>query len=124
MKPEPGAAFAWENDEYLAEVASPVAYGGLLYVATSYGVLVCYDTKTGEKQWEKEFDDGFYSSPMIADGKLYIIDMGGVTHIIKADKTGAVIGEPELGERGFALPVFAEGVIYLRGDENLYCIGN
>ena len=122
VEPKPGADFLWEDDEYLAEVASPVAYNGLLYVATSYGVLVCYDTKTGEKYWEKEYDDGFYSSPMIADGKLYIIDMGGITHIIKADKSGAVIAEPELGEGGFALPVFAEGVLYLRGTEHLYCI--
>jgi len=123
VKPEPGAQFIWEDDEYLAEVASPVAYQGLLYVATSYGVLVCYDTKTGEKQWEKEFDEGFYSSPMIADGRLYIIDVGGVTHIMKADRTGTLIAEPELGEDGYALPVFADGVIYLRGSDHLYCIG-
>ncbi|MCK5135925.1 MAG: PQQ-binding-like beta-propeller repeat protein [Bacteroidales bacterium] len=123
VKPEPGAGFIWEDDEYLAEVASPVAYKGLLYIATSYGVLVCYDAKTGEKYWEKEFNEGFYSSPMIADGNLYIIDMGGITHILKADKTGTIIGEPELGEGGFALPAFADGVIYLRGTEHLYCIG-
>ncbi len=123
VKPEPGTTFTWEDDEYLAEVSSPVAYNGLLYIATSYGVLVCYDTKSGEKQWEKEYNDGFYSSPMIADGKLYIIDMGGVMHILKADRTGTVISEPELGEAGFALPVFANGVIYLRGDEHLFCIG-
>ena len=61
---------------------------------------------------------------MIAEGKLYIIDMRGITHIIKADKTGTVIAESALGEAGFALPVFADGVIYLRGEEHLYCIGN
>ncbi len=92
-------------------------------MATSYGVLVCYDTKTGEKYWEKEFNDGFYSSPMIADGKLYIMDMGGITHIIKTDKVGTIIAEPELGEKGFALPVFADGLLYIRGEKNLYCIG-
>ncbi|MEN8155485.1 MAG: PQQ-binding-like beta-propeller repeat protein [Bacteroidota bacterium] len=123
VKPEPDAEFKWEQDEYLAEVASPVAHNGLLYVATSYGVLVCYDTKSGEKQWEKEFNEGFYSSPMIADGKLYIIDMGGMMHILKTDKAGTVIAEPELGEAGFALPVFADGVVYIRGEKNLYCIG-
>ena len=123
VEPKPGAEFTWEDDEYLAEVASPVAHAGLLYVATSYGVLVCYDTKTGEKYWEKEFNDGFYSSPMIAEGKLYIIDRGGVTHIFKADKTGTLIAEPELGEPGDALPVFADGVLYLRTSKNLYCIG-
>jgi outer membrane protein assembly factor BamB len=123
VEPKAGAEYTWEDDEYLAEVASPVAYGGLLFVATSYGVLVCYDTKTGEKKWEKEFNDGFYSSPVIAEGKLYIIDVGGITHILKADDTGTILAEPELGESAYALPVFAEGMIYIRGSEHLYCIG-
>ncbi len=123
VEPKPGAEFTWEDDEYLSEAASPVVHNGLLYLATSYGVLVCYDAKTGEKQWEKEYNEGFYSSPMIADGKLYIIDLAGVTHIIKADRSGTVVADPELGEGGFALPVFADGVIYLRGMEHLYCVG-
>ena len=60
---------------------------------------------------------------MIADGKLYIIDKEGITHIMKADRSGTVLGAPELGEPGFALPAFADGVLYLRGTKNLYCIG-
>jgi outer membrane protein assembly factor BamB len=115
----------WMDDEYLSEVASPVAYNGLFFLATNYGVLVCYDGKTGEKLWEKEVDGEFWSSPMIADGKLYIIDADGVTHIVKADRTGSTISEPELGEGGYSLPVFAEGNIYFRGgSKTLYCIGN
>lgn len=123
VEPKPDTEYTWEDDEYLSEAASPVAYDGLLYLATSYGVLVCYDTKTGEKQWEMEFNEGFYSSPMIADGKLYIVDLAGITHIIKTGREGTVIGEPALGEGGYALPVFADGVVYLRGSEHLYCIG-
>lgn len=124
MEPKPDTEFTWENDEYLSEASSPVAHNGLLYTATSYGVLVCYDTKTGEKKFEKEFNEGFYSSPIIADGKLYIIDLSGVTHILKADATGTIIAEPELGEGGFAVPAFADGLIYIRGKEHLYCMGN
>ncbi|MEN8202122.1 MAG: PQQ-binding-like beta-propeller repeat protein [Bacteroidota bacterium] len=123
VEPKPGTAYTWEDDEYLSEASSPVAHDGLLYLATSYGVLVCYDAKTGEKQWEKEFNEGFYSSPMIADGKLYILDMGGITHIIEAGREGTLIAEPELGEGGAASPVFADGVLYLRGWNHLYCIG-
>jgi len=92
-------------------------------MATSNGVLESNDAKTREKQWDKEFDEGFNSSPMIADGKLYIVDLAGITHIIKAGREGTVISEPELGEGGYALPVFADGVVYLRGSEHLYCIG-
>ena len=74
------------------------------------------------RYWEKEFDNGFYSSPMIADGKVYITDMGGTTHIIRAGKEGTLVAEPSLGEAGFALPAFAEGTIYMRGVKHLYCI--
>ena len=123
VEPKAGTEFIWEDDEYLAEASSPVAYNGLLYTATSYGVLVCYDASTGEKKFEKEFNDGFYSSPMIAEGKLYIVDMDGVTHILKADASGTIIAEPELGENVYAVPALADGLIYLRGESNLYCIG-
>jgi len=123
VEPKAGTEYTWENDEYLAEASSPVAYNDLLYTATSYGVLVCYDALTGEKKFEKEFNDGFYSSPIIADGKLYIIDMGGVTHIMKADASGTIIAEPELGEDGYAVPAMADGAIYIRGKDHLFCIG-
>ncbi|MCP4313190.1 MAG: PQQ-binding-like beta-propeller repeat protein [Bacteroidetes bacterium] len=123
IDPRSSEEFVWEDDEYMSEVGSPVAHNGLMYMATSFGVVVCYDGKTGEKQWEKEFDDEIWSSPVIAEGKVYVIDKGGITHIIKADRTGAIIAEPELGEAGFALPAFADGVVYLRGTKNLYCIG-
>ena len=122
LKPEPGAPVVWENDEYLPEASSPVAWKGLVYVATSYGVVVCYDALTGEKYWEKEFNNTFFSSPMIAEDKLYVTDLDGVTHIMHADRTGALISEPELGEEVFSVPAFAEGRIYIRGKESLFCI--
>ncbi len=122
INPKSSAEFVWEDDEYMSEVGSPVAQNGLMYMATSFGVVVCYDAFTGEKKWEKEFDEEIWSSPVIAEGKVYIIDKGGITHILKADASGTVIAEPELGEPGFALPAFADGAIYLRGTKNLYCI--
>ncbi len=124
IKPGPGAAFVWEDDMYMSEASSPVAHNGLLFLATSYGVLVCYDAKTGDIVWEKEFDDGFYSSPMIAEERLYVMDRGGVMHILKADRSGTLLAEPAMGEPGDALPVFADGNLYLRGRKHLFCIGN
>jgi outer membrane protein assembly factor BamB len=115
---------AWEADEFLPEVSSPLAINGLLYVATTYGVLACYDAKTGEKQWSQEYGDSFYSSPVYADGKVYITDMTGKTHIVKATKEYQLIGTPELGEKAVCSPVFQDGRVYLRGMNNLYCIGN
>jgi len=123
INPEPGAAVVWENYDYLSEAASPVAFDGKLYLATSYGVLVCYDTKTGDQLWELDFGSQIYSSPMIAEGRVYLMDNSGVMHIVKADASGTVISEPALGEASYAVPAFADGRIYIRGSESLYCIG-
>jgi len=113
----------WEADEYLPEVSSPLAVNGLVYIATSYGVFACLDAKTGEKLWDQEFGDAFYSSPIFADGKVYITDMSGKTHIVKATKDYQLVGTPELGEKSVCSPVFQDGRVYLRGMTNLYCIG-
>ena len=123
---KPGAAdpVVWENDEYLPEIASPVASGGLIFIATSYGVLACYDAASGEKYWEEEAQQGFSASPLVADGKLYAMDTGGIMHIFSLSKEMKKLGAPVLGERAYASPAFSDGTIYLRGEKYLYCIGN
>lgn len=123
IKPGASPTAAWEDDEYLPEVASPVVGDGLLFIATSYGVLVCYDAATGEKYWEDELNQGFYASPMVADGKLYALDVNGIMHIYKLTREMQKLGEPALGERTVATPAFSPGRIYIRGNKNLYCIG-
>jgi outer membrane protein assembly factor BamB len=113
----------WEADEFLPEVSSPLAVNGLLYIATTYGVFACYEAKTGEKLWSQEYGDSFYSSPIYADGKVYITDMAGKTYIVNATKDYQLISNPELGEKAVCSPVFVDGRVYLRGINNLYCIG-
>lgn len=114
---------AWESDEFLPEVSSPLAVNGLVYVATTYGVFACFDAKTGKMHWSQEYGDAFYSSPVYADGKIYITDMSGKTHIVKATPEYQLIATPELGEKAVCSPVFAEGRVYLRGMKQLYCLG-
>ena len=60
---------------------------------------------------------------MIADGKVYALDMGGTMHIFELSKEKKKLGEPKIGERAYATPAFAEGKIYLRGEKSLFCIG-
>ena len=113
----------WENTDFLSDVPSPVATEKYLFLVTSYGTMVCYDTQTGNKYWEKEFNNSVYSSPIIAEGKVFLLDRTGLMHIFKADKEFVSLGELALGEKTVSTPAFSNGRIYLRGDKNLYCIG-
>lgn len=113
----------WENDEYMPEAASPLAYNGLLIICTSYGVIACYDAKSGELYWEDDVGTTLYASPLYADGKLFMMDNDGVMRIYEFSKELKKISENKLGETTGTTPAFADGRIYIRGENNLYCIG-
>ncbi len=112
----------WENNEYLSDVPSPVATDKYLFLVTSYGTAVCYDAVAGTKYWEHDFGNPVYSSPMLAEGKIYIMDKKGMMNIIKADKEFSLLSQCPLGEGSFCTPAFTNGHIFLRGDRNLYCV--
>jgi len=123
IKPGTPATTLWENNEYLPEVASPVAANGLLFIATSYGVIACFDAMSGEFLWEHESPAGFYASPVIADSKVFFLDVDGQMHIFSLTKEKSLLGEPKLGEKAVSTPAFANGKIFLRGFDHLFCIG-
>ena len=124
IKPGDEPEIVWEYDEDLSEASSPVATSDFLFLASGVGTVSCFDTKTGEQYWLHEFDHGFYSSPILVGDLVYLMDKKGVTHIFKADRQFELIGEPALGEDAVTIPAFMPGRIYIRGDKNLFCIGN
>ncbi len=122
---QPGAdpKIIWEYDEDLPEASSPVATEDYLFLASGIGIVSCFDVKTGEQYWFHEFDDGFYSSPIVVGDLVYLIDKKGITHIFKADKEFELINTSALGEDAVTVPAFMPGKIYIRGEEHLFCIG-
>ncbi len=113
----------WQYDNYLPEIASPVAGEHLFFMATTAGDLVCLDAKTGEAKWEQECDEGFNSSPVLVGDRIYVIDLAGVVHIVKATETYEQIALIEMGEPVYATPAFVDGRIYIRSNAHLTCIG-
>lgn len=113
----------WQYDDYLPEIASPLATPQRIYIPTTVGDMVCLDAETGEVRWEQEFDDGFNASPIFAAGRIYAADNAGIVHIFDDADEYHAVADIDMGEPVYATPAFAEGRIYIRGDENLYCIG-
>lgn len=113
----------WEDNEFLSDVPSPVATDKYVFIPTSYGVIACYEAKTGKALWNHDFSTGVYASPILAEGKIYLLDRKGVMHIFKADKEFTLIAESALGEKSDCTPAFANGRIYIRARNSLYCVG-
>ncbi|MFH1301043.1 MAG: serine/threonine protein kinase, partial [Planctomycetota bacterium] len=67
-----------------------------------------------------------YSSPVIADGKIYFTSRSGETHVIKASDKLEPVSVNRLtddNEDFSATPAISGGQIFIRSDKHLYCIG-
>ncbi|MBN2588949.1 MAG: PQQ-binding-like beta-propeller repeat protein [Sedimentisphaerales bacterium] len=113
----------WQWDEILPNASSLLANDDYLIIPSSYGIVDCLNVKNGEVFWEHEFDDGFYSSPILVNDRVYIIELSGVMRVFKMDQKFELLGTSALGERIYATPAFVGGRIYIRGMKNLFCIG-
>lgn len=120
----------WTVEDGLPDMCSPLVTSEYFFLVATWGMLTCYDAKTGDLLWEKdeEFEDidGFTSSPGWAAGRVYLFsDEGGGWVIEPAREESAVkvIAENDLGEGCVTSPAFQDGRIYIRGKQNLICIG-
>jgi len=116
-------AVAWSGEDDLPNVASPLAWEDFVLTADASGMVNCYDIGTGRRLWTREFDESFYPSPILAAGRIYAMDNGGTMHVFRASKAFAPLGDAKLGEPCRATPALAGAAMFLRGENNLYCVG-
>jgi len=112
----------WKAEDYLPEIASPVATKDFVFVATSYGVVASYNAQTGELVKSMELQTDFHSSPVIVEGKIYLICTNGKVYIFSAKSDFNLINSFETGEKTFATPAFTDKKIVIRTEKNIYCV--
>jgi outer membrane protein assembly factor BamB len=113
----------WKNSDGLPDIVSPLATGPFVFTVTTDRLVTCFETAKGKVLWEQDFATTFHASPVLAGGVVYLTDTAGVTHVFKAAGAYEAVGTCELGEEVVGTPAFAGGRIYVRGKQNLYCIG-
>lgn len=112
----------WEATDYLPECSSLAATKSLLYVATSYGVACAYNAETGELVKDHDVGSQFYSSPIVADGKVWLFGTDGKVYIFSTGNDFGIVSSFQTGEKTFATPAFTDGMMIVRGDKTLYCV--
>jgi outer membrane protein assembly factor BamB len=115
----------WQSIKLRVGYCSPIVNDGLVYTVAGTGVVTCADAKTGDVLWTHRIEAGgaFTASPLLADGKLYIVNEAGVTTVLQAGKETKLIAANPIGDTILACPVVSNGAIFLRSDSTLYCIG-
>jgi outer membrane protein assembly factor BamB len=107
------------------DVPTPVTDGTYFYIVNDRGIVWCLDAKTGKEIYgPQRIKTGTYSSsPVLADGKIYVTNEEGVTTVIKAGPTFEVLAENPLGDYTLSSPAISDGQIFIRTATNLYAIG-
>ena len=107
------------------DVPSPVTDGKYFYTVADRGLMWCLDAHTGAEIWgSQRLKPAVYSSsPVLADGKLYVSNETGLTTVVKAGAKFEILAENDLGAFTLSSPAISDGHIFLRTAEFLYCIG-
>ncbi|MEX2215065.1 MAG: PQQ-binding-like beta-propeller repeat protein [Phycisphaeraceae bacterium] len=115
----------WTRDDSSAFVPTPAGHDGKVYIVGDRGKVTCLDAKTGDVKWSGDLpksSSSYYSSPMIAGGKLYATREDGVIFVTSLDGKLTVLSENDMGERIIATPVPVANRLLLRGEKHLFCI--
>ncbi|MCH7689406.1 MAG: PQQ-binding-like beta-propeller repeat protein, partial [Planctomycetes bacterium] len=148
--PNPNSGLVWEfggksEEEYDKQdfldqmhrtISSVAIHQGLLIVPDISGAVHCLDAETGKKYWTADMFEEIWGSPLIVDDKAYVFSKDGVVAIFpltrdaaKAVKKDGDFLEPLVqfdwnSEGCYSSPSFANGVLYICTQSNLYAIQN
>ena len=95
----------------------------LLFLWTYSGIVSCLDAASGKRHWRERVGGSYYCSPVWIDGRLYCTSKTGEVVVIAANKTFKLLAKNPLGEKCFAIPAIANGVMYQRTQTRLLSLG-
>ena len=93
------------------------------------GVVHCQEAATGKVVYAERLKPPagqIWSSPVLADGKLYYVSKGNGTYVVAADPKfqqlahNVIEGDKSRSNASLAV---SDGQLFLRNDQYLYCIG-
>ena len=116
----------WKIPKRALGRSSPVKVGARVYFIEDGATLISVDAKSGKLVGQKKLGRIMFGSPVVADGKIYVVENTGRFYVLKPSETGVdVVSDTRLaqGEEVFGSPAISNGRIYLPSNEALYCIG-
>jgi outer membrane protein assembly factor BamB len=113
----------WEQKKGVPVLASPLYVPPYLYTISRENILHCIEAATGEIVWLQRLSGTHWASPVLADGRIYVLSEDGVTLVLRpGDKYDEIARNP-LNEKCMASMAVSQGHFYIRTAEHLYSIG-
>jgi outer membrane protein assembly factor BamB len=122
---ESNQSIAWSNMTEGTYIPTPLLYDGYLFTLNINGVLSAYDPQTGKRAFRGRVGTGgaFSSSPVGADGRLYIASEDGEVYVISATPDMKQLAKNDMKEVIMSTPAISDGLIVVRTMGHLYGVG-
>jgi len=120
------AALLWSYEKAVPVVSSPLVHDGLVYTVKDGGILTALDAETGLVVKQARLEgaiDSYYSSPIAAAGRIYILSERGTLSVVEAGRDWRLLSSSDLGEPCYATPAVAGNTLYIRTAAHLYAFG-
>lgn len=116
----------WHHPKNTQRVGSGIIIGDHVYILEENGAPRCYELVSGKEVWrvDKRPAGVNWGSMVHADGKLYVLTRDASTLIFKASPQYELLATNRLGagESTNSSPAISNGDIFLRTNQNLWCI--
>ena len=118
-----GVVWRREGEDFHRTISTVAIADGLLYAVDLSGFLYCLDAATGKLYWTYDALAAVWSSPYVADGKVYLTDEDGDVAILKHGKEKQLIREINMGDAIYTTVVAKDGTLYVATRSRLFAIG-
>ncbi|WCJ58396.1 PQQ-binding-like beta-propeller repeat protein [Fontisphaera persica] len=113
-------ALVWSVPLQRHTCSTPAVHEGLVYAADCSGQVLCADAATGQVYWRHQLAGEIWSSPLVADGRVYIGSRRGDLAVLATGRELRVLATLQLDSAIVATPVAANGVLYVATMRTLY----
>jgi outer membrane protein assembly factor BamB len=93
-----------------------------LYLVSEEGIASCLDAATGDLHWAERLGGNFSSSPIFADGHIYVGNREGEMFVYEPSTSFHLLAKNQLDGQIMATPAAVDRHLYVRTDKALYCL--
>ncbi|HWL92972.1 MAG TPA: PQQ-binding-like beta-propeller repeat protein [Phycisphaerae bacterium] len=116
---------AWWQPRGGSYMPTPIVVNSRLYVANDNGILSAHNLKNGDEVFRDRIEGGgtFSASVVAAAGRLYFVNEDGDVFVLEAGDSFKLLAKNDMNEVCMATPAISDGLLLIRGQKHLYCIG-
>lgn len=111
-----------EGEAFGCAISTAAVDGGLVYTTELQGVVSCRELATGKALWSHDLLSLVWGSPLVADGKVYVVNADGEVAIFQAGTSKKLLSKNALPGIAHGTCAAANGALYVAGDKALYAL--